>query len=457
MTVFVDREKELGLLIEYVQNRIDVIVYGLRGIGKTMLLEELGKRLKDMGKETLFINGYEVVSPEDVATMIKSEATDPRIILSELFSKDSTVIIIDEFAAFMRIFVGKRVFPSLRRVAMFIRTLIEKRRRRGGESIILCSSAIGLVRRLAKRYFAPLFRQLKMFYLGPMSLEDARRLAEKLCGEYSNEVIELVRGVPFYIVKMCEEINIGRKPIEAIEHLLSDPNGDLNIYFQALYDKLSPPERYILHLIARGVSRFSKISERVTFDISIYLKRLLLSDIVRKIRKGPKEVYYEINDPVFKAWLALQEIPSLGRLSIKSLIISSLSFEAMIREMFREITTEIEIEDFLGQKVTIRPAKVVKYSKGKVDIDALLIHGDKAVVVECHFWGPAKEEKIEQLLKNARYVEDNLGLKVVDKILISYFGFEAQTTNLAKKQGIKLLAAQQLREIQKITKKNWGF
>jgi len=290
-----------------------------------------------------------------------------------------------------------------------------------------------------------------------MNLEDAKRLADKLCRRYCSEVVELVRGMPFYIVKMCEEINLGKEPIEALEYLLSDPNGDLNIYFQALYDKLSPPEKYILHLIARGISRFSKISERVTFDASIYLKRLLLSDIIKKIKKGPREVYYEIQDPVFKTWLALQEVPSLGRLSIKSLIVSSLSFEAMIREMFRETTVAIEIKDFLGRRVIIPPAKVIKYSKDTIDIDALLIYDDKAIVVECHFWGSAKEDKIYQLLKCTRYVEENLGLEVADRILISYYGFEDKTTELARRHNIKLLAAPQLRDIQKKTGKNWGF
>ena len=457
MHVFVNRKEELRLLMSYIDSKIDIVVYGLRGIGKTSLLEELKRRLESIGRDVILINGYAITSHKDVGVLIGSDVVDPRILLSELFLRDRTVIIIDEFTAFLRVFVGKRAFPSIKRTAMFLRTLIEKRRKRGGESIILCSSAIGLVRRLTRKYFAPLFRQLKMFHLEPMSLKDARKLAENLCAKFSSEVVELVRGVPFYIVKMCEEINIGKTPLEALEYLLADPSGDLNIYFQGLYEKLSPPERYILHLIARGVSRFSKISERATFDISIYLKRLQLSDIIKKIKKGPKEAYYEIKDPVFKAWLAIQEVPSLGKMSIKSLMVSSLSFEAMVREMFREITTIVEIEDFLGRKVRIEPARVIRYSKDKIDIDALLIRDSEAIVVECHFWGPAKGEKIGQLLDNAKYVEQNIGLKVKDRILISYFGFDERTIELAKEKNIKLLSATQLREIQKKTKKKWGF
>ena len=176
LTEFVDREEELELLIKYIENKVDVIVYGLRGIGKTSLLERLRDYLRALGRGVNFINGYEIASHKDVAVILNVDADDPRILLSELFSRDTTVIIIDEFIAFLRVFVGKSVFSSLERVAMFLRTLIEKRRKRGGESVILCSSAVGAVRRLTGKYFAPLFRQLKMFNLGPMGLEDAKKL-----------------------------------------------------------------------------------------------------------------------------------------------------------------------------------------------------------------------------------------------------------------------------------------
>ncbi len=455
--LFVNRKEELERLIGCIRNKIDVIVYGLRGVGKTAILEELRRMLLDEGVGVIFINGYEIASYQDLATLISSESVEPRMLLSELFARDDKIIIIDEFTAFLRVFVGKRAFPSMERAIMFLRTLIEKRRNRNGESVILCSSAIGLVRRLTRKYFAPLFRQLKTFWVKPMSLEDAKKLADKLCKKHSCEVVELVGGMPFYIIKICEEVSMGKNPKEAIEYLLSDPSGDLNIYFQGLYEKLSPPERYILHLIARGICRFSKISERLTVDVSIYLKRLQTSGIIKKIKKGPKEAYYDIEDSVFKAWLALQDIPSLGKISIKSIIVSSLSFESMVRDMFREITRRIEIKDFAGQNCELRPSRITKYNKDGIDIDALLILDGEAIVVECHFWGPAKREKIDQLLKNSEYVEQYLGLKVVDKILVSYFGFTEDTIEVAKDKRIKLLAATQLREIQRKMGRYWGF
>ena len=48
-------------------------------------------------------------------------------------------------------FVGKKTFTSFKRIAMFLRTLIERRRKRKGESVILRSSAIGIVKRLTSR------------------------------------------------------------------------------------------------------------------------------------------------------------------------------------------------------------------------------------------------------------------------------------------------------------------
>jgi len=128
MRVFVDRDEELETLIGYINNKLDVIIYGLRGIGKTSLLEELADRLRSEGRSVISINGYEIASPQDVAILVGSEAQDPRILLSELFMKDQTVIIIDEFMAFLRVFVGRRALPSIKRAAMFLRALIEKKK-----------------------------------------------------------------------------------------------------------------------------------------------------------------------------------------------------------------------------------------------------------------------------------------------------------------------------------------
>ena len=112
--IFVDRDRELKESLAYVRNNTNVLLYGLRGVGKTALLEKLVEILSSEGINVLKINGYEISSIHDVASIIDHRGEiDAKLILSELFMKDDYVIIIDEFTAFMRIFVGKTLFSSL--------------------------------------------------------------------------------------------------------------------------------------------------------------------------------------------------------------------------------------------------------------------------------------------------------------------------------------------------------
>ena len=456
---FINRERELSEFLSYIGNNTHILLYGLRGVGKTALLDKLTEILVSRDYSVIRINGYDISSIMDVATIINYRGEiNPKLILAELFRRDGDVIIIDEFTAFMRVFVGKTYFPSIEKVAMFIRNAIQRRSKRNGKSIILCSSSIGLVKKLTSKYFAPLFRELKHYFLGPLSYEDAVKLAEIHCKRYSMDVVNLVGGMPFYIIKLCQEVNAGFEPKQALERLLLDPHGDLHIFFHALYEKLSPEERYILHLISRGINRYSKIRERTIRDPYPYINKLLSEGIIKKVRKGVKEAYYYIVDKLFSTWLASREIPSLGKISLDAIIVSSMGFESAVREMLRELPYELEIMDALGRRVVLRPPKqVFRYAKHDREIDAVAVYDNGVVVIEAHFWGPADINKVNQLIRNAEFVEKDLGLEVIDKILVSYFGFKEKTIEKARTENVKLFSAKELKEIQKRAHMYWGF
>ena len=55
--MFIDREDELNTLERLVEINASVIVYGLRGIGKTTILKKLKEHLEQKNIETLFIDG----------------------------------------------------------------------------------------------------------------------------------------------------------------------------------------------------------------------------------------------------------------------------------------------------------------------------------------------------------------------------------------------------------------
>ncbi len=460
---FVDREEEIKVILNHVKMKSNLLIYGLRGIGKTTLLERVRDILVSEGKRVLLIDGYEVLSPEDVFVLMgERPVADSRYAIRALFEMDDHIIMIDEFSSLLQTLARYRPFGKVEEVARYVRSQIQARRGRGGESVILSSPAVGFVRRSTMKYFAPLFREFTLLFIGPMSFEAIFELAlrHSLDEERAREVAEIAAGNPFYAKKIIEQvISSGLSPREALFRLIN-PRGDLDVYFSALMDSLQAEERYILHLVARGSNRFYEIENRLYKDPSPYLRRLEENGLLVKIKKGKKHSEYFICDKVFQAWLLNQEIPSLGKISRKAIYISSLGFEALFREMLRAITTEIELRDALGQKLVIPPFREVFDLRGSgYEIDAVGLLNDEAYVFEVHFWGSAKFDKVEQLIRNAERFARDYGKRVRERVLVSYFGYELREDEIqeVREHGIKLLTAKELRDVQRKTKMYLGF
>ena len=459
--MFIDREDELNTLERLVEINVSVIVYGLRGIGKTTILKKLKEHLEQKNIETLFIDGYAISNPIDLAKLLSIQETNEKQILIELMSRDNTVIIIDEFSTLFKTFSRRKEFSDLESVARFFRVLLQNRVERGGKSVILCSSAIGIVKKLTMRYFAPLFREFKIIRIERMAVDAGIALAKSLGltdEKYATEVASLGQGNPFYIKKLAEVVRMGLPPEEALKKLLFEDTGDLNIYFMSLYEKLSPTERYIVHLVARGVSKYSLIREKLLQDPYIYLQKLLYEGILKKVKKSVKDANYYLTDSLFKAWLATRDIPSLGKLSFKTIRLSSLGFEALIREMFREIDRPLIIRDVNNSSVELVPYKsVFNWQKDDIEVDAICMEENAITIIEAHFWGVATKQKVKQLLRISNFVKKYFALDTHNLILVSYFGFDDSAKTLAKKHNIKLLTKTQLREIEKKLKRYYGF
>ena len=213
-------------------------------------------------------------------------------------------------------------------------------------------------------------------------------------------------------------------------------------------------------MIARGIKRFYEIENKLYKDPTPYLKRLEENGLLAKVKKGRKFSEYIISDKVFQAWLLSQEIPSLGKISRDTIYISSLGFEALVRELFSAVTTRIEIKDWLDQRLEIPPFKTVFNLKGSdYEIDAIGLKNDEAYIFEVYFWGKAGFYKVKQLIKNTEKFVKEYNKRVKERILISYFGYKLSEEEIQqiKKRGIKLLTAKELREIQSKINVKLGF
>lgn len=465
MLKFFDREIELEEILGCIDHKIDVLIYGLRGIGKTTLLEKVKVILKEKRKNVIFINGYDIFSARDIFAILSEKILDIRNnnakdALTLLFEKNESVIIIDEFTSLLQTFSRYMPFRNTEDVARHVRALLQSRRKNEGESVIISSSAIGLVKRLVMRYFAPLFREFKVAYIGPMDLQAIYELSKlyEISDEYAKKIALLSGGNPFYAKKLIERTLVKRKSPEEVLNELLTPNGDLDLYFSSLMSTLKPEERFILHLIARGVSRFYELEKQIVRDPTPFLKNLVLEGIISKATKKKKFSEYFLEDNMLKTWLLQQDVPSLGRISSESIFVSSLSFKALVREMFRKIDKVISLKDFTGQKGTIAPFKsIFNYKGSDFDIDMIGISFDnKACVAEIHFWGKATYKKVKQLLKNVEKYKEAFTYPISNLLLISYFGFDLneEEIDFVKKHKITLLSSKELKRIQKFVRKS---
>lgn len=73
--MFIDREDELNTLERLVEINVSVIVYGLRGIGKTTILKNK-RAFWTKNIETLFIDGYAISNPIDLAKLLSTQETN---------------------------------------------------------------------------------------------------------------------------------------------------------------------------------------------------------------------------------------------------------------------------------------------------------------------------------------------------------------------------------------------
>jgi len=448
--IFVDREEEIRELKKLIQNKIYILIYGLRGIGKSTLLNKLSKEISPK-MQVLRIDGYKIASLQDISEILGAEIMNSKSAINKLLSMDDMVIIIDEFTSFFEMLSRDEELKTLENVAKLFRYHLQERRRRGGNSVILCGSNIGVIKRITMNYFAPLFREFKIIRLGNMPIYAMVELA-KLWGinnEDALEVAQLSGGNPLYAIKIIEEVLSGRKPMEAIEHLLS-LGGDLDIYFSVLFESLDIDERRVLYFLSRGFRRFREIKAKLFRDPTPAIKKLELNGIIYRIQKGKKFVEYEITDKLLKAWLQHQELPSLGRSDIKTIVISSLGFEALVRELFRAINKEIEIEDVKQETLRLEPyISVHNIKRGEIEIDLIAItRNQEAIIAEIHFGEPAEKRKVLQAIRNTEIARE-MGYNVKETLLISYFGFKEEAVKEARKTNIKLLKEEQLRQIER--------
>ena len=456
--VFLDREYELEIIERGLKTKSRVLVKGLRGVGKTALLKTVSKKLK-----AIYIDCSLILRPRHLGYIFKEQWNEAYEALERLFDKVSSLgkpLILDEFTDLLDRF-GKlkpyRGMGGAAAVASHFRGLVEKY----DIPIAVATTSLKTLYELTEKYSKPLARLFEItITLKPLDYETTVKLANILAEErgikVSKEVAmflaEVSGGTPGYL-KPLVSVLPAEPTLEVVEKIVEREfkEGYFSALFESLLRELSPSEVEVLYLLSRGYRSFSELEKR-TIGINLVesLRSLENRGLIEKI-KHKRKVAYFITDKTLEAWLATREFPGLAPLSFDRIRVSSLGFEALLREIFARITSEITISDYLGRKLTIPPvSKVYRYEGALGEVDAIIETVDNRVLVlEAYFGEQCPPTKVEQLEKSTAIAEKITGKKIYASILASYFGFQSETLKKASEKVLKiyLLAKKQIHEL----------
>lgn len=448
------REEEIRALFEYVKLGKNILLKGRRGIGKTALVKELVKRVKDLGFNSLYVNCESITTPKTLLDFvglsgrkqISTEEILPKF-FEEISRKNIQVLVLDEFTLLIRDLSKRKPYRGVEKVIAHLRSLLEEY----SGSVILTASTLWTISRLMKNYERRLARMFPVVLtLGPLTINDAAKLAFDIVGleGVAYTIASLGDAVPFYVEALSlTQIRIS-DPYMAFQEELT--RGALNELFRALFNDLPPVAREVIYLLAQGPKNYESLEKEVLDDtLSFALDYLQEMDLIGKTQRKKRTLYF-LKDKTFGAWVSLNKTPSLYKDIKKITRILAIGFESIIRELFLSINMEIDIKDANGRVFKFGP---VDYSRrvelnGEIDMLAQDTAG-RTLIGEITIRENI-ERKIKQLSENNKKVRDKLGIKDAKLLLITYKEPGESTLRKAKKLDIYVLTRKELNNIAKI-------
>mgnify|MGYP000029317793 CR=1 FL=1 len=423
--MFVDREEELGKLFKYLRlwekgNLKGVLIYGLRRVGKTRLIEEFIKRAKYRGAR---LDASWISTPRDMLKLFSkklmnafdteisvSREEDPIFQIEEALSlpekiakklDERIIIAIDEFHSMLEtipVHLSKAGYGKADDIRERILWLIRDKIQSTDKVFWILSTSISFTlikeRSKDKKGRDVLLSTLNLLKVGPLKKSDAKKLAMALNSELSESnaelIAELTGGIPRLIEVIASELRGNKDILNKIHKMIEE--GKLDEVFEAILNFMtdfSRRERILLIRVLKAVSE----DNRTVKDVANYLGMdrqsayLLLEELVRLDllvkEKVNKIVKYEIRYPLMKYWLNLRVEPT----KTMDIVFSTLGItaESYIRELFNHcIGREITIWDdskgtFLAGTSEVIKLKIIR----TLDLDEIRkYNADAGIVTE---------------------------------------------------------------------------
>lgn len=432
--MFAGREEEIDFLEQYYESEGSqiLVLYGVRGIGKTRLLKEFVKdriysyyaaracsateqlrewsaELKDETDLHSSISAYQGYS--DILNMIFPDTTDKKI------------LIIDEFQYLVK---GSDTFFT------DLVSFVENRRMSRPVFIVLISSATGWIENNMVRTIGPSAAYIDGFLkVKELSFPHMREIFPKYGTEDALRNYMVLGGIPGLWQSFDDSMTFKENVIKNILHKESRLFEEMSVY---LNEDLREPAVYstILVTIAGGSDKLNDIYEATGFSrakISVYLKNLMELDLVEKIYSG----VYRIANPYVKFYFKFV----FSNKSALEMLSPEEFYNAKIRDYFDEFVNDdycrICRQVFSGQIRSGADVSGWRGRDGSIDIVTVDDSSDR-VAGKCIFYRKAELSDYEQLraaAKDARIMVDRA-------VLYSEKGFSDELEALSLKGIIEL-------------------
>ena len=216
--------------------------------------------------------------------------------------------------------------------------------------------------------------------------------------------------------------------------------------FRALFSDMPPSAREIVYLLSQSPRTFEGLRHSILDDAMPHsLEYLVEMDIVGRIERGRRVTYF-VKDKTFGAWVTVNRKPHVTRDIHKITRVLSLGFEALVRELFLAITSEVEIDTMWG-KITFGPTDVVRRLDVDGEADLIAIDAKGRTIIGEITIRERPERKIRQLLGVEKKLKEKMGIEAPIKLLVTYEPPSEVAIGLAERNNIHIITQKHLNKL----------
>ena len=353
--MFLNREKEIGRIRETLKREKSrakaILVYGLRRVGKTTLIQNAlngyeGSVINYLAVEDTFLSNSRQLAKcaADSLSMPHLAALEDIDALFSFIAQTgrNTVIVLDEYPVLRKSFRNGNLDSYFQR-------LID--RMSGNVTIIFCGSYLSVMRKM-NHYDEPLYGRFDLeIHLSPFDYFDSAAFYSELSAYEKIRFYSVFGGFPFVLERLNPEKglewNIKRTFLDSWDAVYSTIN-------EILLTEINKLEYAgaILSYLKNGKARNNEIASAInasTSSVSKELSRLLDMDLIDKNnpinrKEDSKKTFYEISDNLVRFFYTYvmpnrNYIAQYGPDATYDNIVSS-SLETYISKRFERIVSE---------------------------------------------------------------------------------------------------------------------